>query len=88
MEGHGDKVDCCSAAEIGTCCNYNPINGKVFTYLLHTEAQLLTPPADCSLKNSVISFHIGFKIPPLFPGNVKMFVTLIHLIPSLFCRVK
>lgn len=74
MEGHGDKVDCCAAAEIETCCNYSPISGKVCKYLLYTGAY----SAHCSLKKTLVPFDIGFKILPLFPANVNTFESPTH----------
>lgn len=37
MEGHGDKVECCSGAEISNWCNYCHVNEIVFKYPLLTE---------------------------------------------------
>lgn len=67
MEGHGDKVECCSAVEMGNCRNYCRVNGKAFKYLLLTEegrwGQLLpiAPLEHCKKdKNLSQSFNFIF----------------------------
>lgn len=64
-EGHGDKVECCSAVEIGNCCNYCHVDGKAFKYLLLTEEGrwghllLIAPSVNCKKKcQQVINFYL------------------------------
>lgn len=63
MEGHVDKVECCSAVEIGHCCNYCRVNGKAFKYLqLSDEGEVGTPPTKllpyCVVKTKISTGHL------------------------------
>lgn len=98
MEGHGDKVECCSGAEILNCCNYCHVNEIVFKYPLLTEVGRwehllpIAPLAHCHLIlywcYILTTFYIPWKLrwPIIFYTDITQAV-LKNKILSFWCAL-